>query len=114
MSEATGGAGLMSSMADYHLATGGKRLRALLPPWVCASLGAPEALETAITLGVGLELLHNGTLVHDDVQDGDALRRGEPTVWRRWSVASWKSNCGASAFCWKSRSLTKRPGRTPP
>ena len=72
-------------MAGYHLATGGKRLRALLPPWIAAALGGdPEA---ALGLGVGLELLHNATLVHDDLQDGDVVRRGQPTVWRRYGVA---------------------------
>ncbi|MCA9515620.1 MAG: polyprenyl synthetase family protein, partial [Myxococcales bacterium] len=69
----------------YHLATGGKRLRALLPIWLGTNLGGdPEA---AIPLGLGIELLHNATLVHDDLQDGDRTRRGEPTVWTVWGDA---------------------------
>jgi geranylgeranyl pyrophosphate synthase len=75
-------AGLIRRMLDYHLATGGKRLRALLPVWVCINLGRDA--EIAFDVGVGLELLHNATLVHDDLQDGDTHRRGRPTVWRRW------------------------------
>ena len=34
-----------------------------------------------------LELIHNFTLVHDDIQDGDATRRHRPTVWAIWGEA---------------------------
>ena len=85
LTEATAEAGLLGDMVRYQLDTGGKRLRALLPPWICHELGGP-ALE-ALDLGVGLELLHNATLVHDDLQDGDTVRRGQPTVWRVWGSA---------------------------
>jgi geranylgeranyl pyrophosphate synthase len=83
--ESIRGPGLMGEMLVYHLATGGKRMRALLPVWACINLGGrPEA---ALDLGVGLELLHNATLIHDDLQDGDTHRRGQPTVWYRWGAA---------------------------
>lgn len=77
--------GLVRNMIEYHLATGGKRLRALLPVWVCANLNSDT--DVAFDVGVGLELLHNATLVHDDLQDGDTHRRGRPTVWCRWGAA---------------------------
>jgi geranylgeranyl pyrophosphate synthase len=83
--ESNGASGLLGEMIDYHLATGGKRMRALLPVWVCVNLGG--AAEAALDLGAGLELLHNATLVHDDLQDGDTHRRGRPAVWHRWSMA---------------------------
>ncbi|EYF08699.1 isoprenyl diphosphate synthase/Farnesyl pyrophosphate synthetase [Chondromyces apiculatus DSM 436] len=76
--------GLVREMIRYHLATGGKRVRALLPVWVCENLGGDG--EAALDLGAGLELLHNATLVHDDLQDGDTHRRGHPTVWHRWGM----------------------------
>ncbi len=82
---ATAGDDLIARMVAYHLGTGGKRLRGLLPAWIAANLGGRG--EDALALGAGLELLHNATLVHDDVQDGDPVRRGQPTVWRRWGVA---------------------------
>jgi geranylgeranyl diphosphate synthase, type I len=70
---------VLSRIAVEHLATGGKRLRARL------SLAALEAMGRPRALGVGwaaaCELLHNATLVHDDLQDGDEARRGRPTVW---------------------------------
>lgn len=77
--------GLVRRIEEYHVSAGGKRLRALLPVWVCVNLG--QTPEMAVELGVGLELLHNATLVHDDLQDGDTMRRGQPTVWRRWGDA---------------------------
>ena len=67
------------SMVRGHLATGGKRIRARL------ALAAMEALDEPRDAGVAwaaaCELLHNATLVHDDLQDGDRVRRGHPTVW---------------------------------
>lgn len=81
---AVAGEGTLFSAARYHLDTGGKRLRAILPPWLAVNLGgAPEA---AFDLGVAFELIHNGTLVHDDLQDGDTQRRGLPTVWARYGM----------------------------
>ena len=86
---------LLDVAARYHLATGGKRLRALLPPWVCANLGGDPA--DALDLGVGFELLHNATLVHDDLQDGDTQRRGQPAVWARCGAAQ-AINVGDALF----------------
>jgi geranylgeranyl pyrophosphate synthase len=57
------------------LAAGGKRLRPLLV-FLCADGDAVSALRAA----VAVELLHMATLVHDDVLDRAALRRGRPTV----------------------------------
>ncbi|MBM4344755.1 MAG: polyprenyl synthetase family protein [Deltaproteobacteria bacterium] len=73
------GAALLRTMADQQLATGGKRLRGVLPMAVVAAADGPT--EAALALGAAVELVHNGTLVHDDVQDNDRLRRGQPTLW---------------------------------
>ena len=68
-----------------HLRTGGKRIRARLA-WACVrALGGSD--EAALWWAAACELLHNATLVHDDVQDGDRLRRGQPTVWARHGLA---------------------------
>lgn len=97
LQEVVSGPGLLDRMARYHLATGGKRLRMLLPGWVCHNLGGePEA---AANFGVGLELIHNGTLVHDDVQDGDEWRRGQPSVWKRWGQPQ-AINVGDAMYFW--------------
>ncbi len=72
-------------MAGEHLATGGKRLRARLALAATEALGGERA--DAIGWAAAVELLHNATLVHDDLQDGDAVRRGKPTVWAAHGMA---------------------------
>lgn len=78
-------AGDLATMACAQLATGGKRLRGLLPPALVAAGGGPVG--AALELGACIELAHNGTLVHDDIQDDDRERRGQPTLWTRHGVA---------------------------
>lgn len=74
---------LLTTMCDYHLGTGGKRLRALLPVLLAEALGADAP--GLYPFAAACEMLHNATLVHDDVQDRDGTRRGQPTVWARYS-----------------------------
>ncbi len=77
--------GPVQAMAIDALSSGGKRLRAVLPLLVAEALDvAPERL---LPLGAACEVLHNGTLVHDDLQDGDTTRRGAPTVWHQHGMA---------------------------
>ena len=72
-------------MAVEHLGTGGRRLRARLALGVADAFGAdPEA---AVGWATAVELLHNATLVHDDLQDGDPLRRNRPAVWAQHGAA---------------------------
>jgi len=99
-------AGLVREMIEYQLRTGGKRARALLPIWVCVNMGGRA--EAALDLGVGLELLHNATLIHDDLQDGDAYRRGQPTIWRRWGK-SQAINAGDALFFEAFRCFARAP-----
>ncbi len=47
----------------------------------------PAAMRRATAGAAAVEIVHNFSLVHDDVQDGDIERRGRPTVWRVWGVA---------------------------
>ncbi len=65
--------------AMTHLFTGGgKRLRAILPRLVGEAAG--EAHEGHYTLGACIEIIHNFTLVHDDIMDQDPIRRGLDAV----------------------------------
>ncbi len=68
-----------------HLATGGKRLRARLALAAAAALDVD--LRDASGWAAACELLHNATLIHDDLQDGDTTRRGRPTVWAAHGMA---------------------------
>ncbi|RLG78846.1 MAG: polyprenyl synthetase family protein [Thermoprotei archaeon] len=65
--------------ASAHLIkAGGKRLRPLATVLAGRMYGLPE--ELGIRAGASVELLHNFTLVHDDIMDKDTMRRGVPTV----------------------------------
>lgn len=68
----------------YPFSTGGKRWR----PGLCFAVGDLLGVDEAPLLdtATGIELIHNFTLVHDDIEDGDRYRRGEPTVWVREGV----------------------------
>ncbi len=75
----------LTSMSEYHLSTGGKRLRAILPIAIAEIYGKDPAW--MLPFASACELLHNATLVHDDLQDGDTTRRGAETVWVKFGVA---------------------------
>ena len=64
---------------------GGKLLRPSLVCFSCEALGGD--VSAALPLACALELVHNFSLVHDDIQDGDELRRGRPTVWKAFGTA---------------------------
>ncbi len=76
---------LGAQMLQAHLGAGGKRLRARL------ALASTEALDgradAALDWAVAVELLHNASLVHDDIQDQDRTRRGQPALWTRYGAA---------------------------
>lgn len=59
---------------------GGKRIRPLLCLFAARALGA--GADDAMAAAVAVELIHNFSLVHDDVQDRDAERHGRPTAWK--------------------------------
>ena len=73
----------------------GKRIRPLLVLLTCASVGGEW--ECALPGAAAVELVHNFSLVHDDIQDESPLRRGRPTVWTKWGVAQ-AINAGDALF----------------
>jgi geranylgeranyl diphosphate synthase type I len=85
----------VAEMLRYHLgiengdddgaASMGKLLRPSLVLFTAEQLG--EAPDHALPAAIGLELIHNFSLIHDDIQDHDETRRGRPTVWCRYGVA---------------------------
>lgn len=93
-------------MARYHLgwadldlnpasADAGKKLRPLLVIRCAEACGATA--ETAAPAAAAVELLHNFTLVHDDVQDQSTHRRHRETIWHHWGTAA-AINVGDALF----------------
>ncbi len=64
------------------VATGGKALRPTLCLLACEASGG--SIGNALPAAVSLELIHNFSLIHDDIQDGDRTRHHRPTVWAKW------------------------------
>jgi geranylgeranyl diphosphate synthase type I len=69
---------------DSERGKSGKRLRPLLVSLVFEALGGDGARVTPV--GAAVELLHNFTLIHDDIEDQDPRRHHRPTVWSVWGV----------------------------
>lgn len=70
--------------SHYVLAAPGKRIRPVLLLLSCKAVGGRVA--DALNAAVAIEMLHNFTLVHDDVMDNAPSRRGRPTVHTQWNV----------------------------
>ncbi|RLE34313.1 polyprenyl synthetase family protein [Candidatus Acetothermia bacterium] len=95
LEEALAGGGPLAATLRYHVGledeTGrrtenlGKLLRPSLVLFTASELGADPG--AALPAAVGLELVHNFSLIHDDIQDGDRMRRGRPTVWALHGMA---------------------------
>ena len=94
------------SMLNYHLgfanADGtttqvysGKRIRPVLSLLCCEACGGQT--EFALPAAAAIELLHNFSLIHDDIEDRDELRRGRPTLWKLWGDAQ-AINSGDAMF----------------
>jgi geranylgeranyl diphosphate synthase type I len=62
----------------------GKRLRPILCLLACAEVGGQA--RDSLPAAAAIEILHNFSLVHDDIEDGDEARRHRPTVWKLWGV----------------------------
>ncbi len=104
-----GAAPLLAGMARYHLGLAdaalrplaedvvdrGKRMRPAVALLSAGAAGGDPA--TAAAVGAAIELLHNFTLIHDDVQDESPTRRHRATVWRIWGVGQ-AINAGDALF----------------
>jgi len=71
--------------AMLHLIdSGGKRLRATLPYLIGELLGKPH--KSHYDVGAAIEIIHNFTLIHDDIMDNDSIRRGRPSVHEAFDI----------------------------
>ena len=78
---------LIHKMTGYHLKSGGKRIRPLLT-LASAKLCGYKNGNRDINLAACIELIHNATLLHDDVIDNSDLRRGVKTANSIWGNQS--------------------------
>ncbi|MCG8373539.1 MAG: polyprenyl synthetase family protein [Balneolales bacterium] len=67
---------------EYALGVGGKRIRPLLTVLANGMCGGNE--DDAFPAAMAVEILHNFTLVHDDIMDSADTRRGKPSVFKKW------------------------------
>lgn len=94
----------LHQMLTYHLgwdgeAAGpearGKRIRPLLLLLTCSAAGGNW--QAALPASAAVELVHNFSLIHDDIQDNSPLRRGRTTLWKHWGIAQ-AINAGDAMF----------------
>lgn len=109
------GADGLRTMLRYHLgfadaqgrperAPAGKRIRPALLLLAASVSGQPNAADSATPAAAAVELLHNFSLIHDDIEDGDTLRRGRPTLWNVWGIAQ-SINTGDAMFAMAHQAL---------
>jgi geranylgeranyl pyrophosphate synthase len=79
--------GLVSEVGASALAAGGKRLRPAL-----AFLSSSPDADAPVAAGVAVELVHMATLVHDDLIDGAAVRRGRASAWSEHGEVAAKAS----------------------
>ncbi len=91
----------------------GKRIRPLLLLLTTAACNANWA--SALPAAAAVELMHNFSLLHDDIQDNSPKRRGRPTAWMKWGVPL-AINAGDALFVLSNQSMLdliqSHPART--
>lgn len=105
------------NMLHYHLgwtdvrgntvvSDAGKRLRPLLCLWTCEAVGSNW--RDALPAAAAVELIHNFSLIHDDIQDDSDARRGRPTVWKVWGIPHG-INAGDAMFVMAQQAINEIP-----
>lgn len=87
--------GWVDASLDQVASNGGKRIRPILCLLSCQAAGGDW--QAALPAGAAIELLHNFTLIHDDIEDSSPTRRGRATVWKLWGLPQ-AINIGDSLF----------------
>lgn len=73
---------LLYAPIGYSLSGGGKRLRPMLVLLACGIFS--DNVQHALPAAAAVEVFHNFTLLHDDIMDNAAMRRGKPSVYAKW------------------------------
>ncbi len=102
---------LLHSMLTYHFGwnvaktkrgSQGKRIRPLLVLLTCASCNSDWT--SILPAAAAVELVHNFSLVHDDIQDNSPKRHGRETVWVKWGVPQG-INAGDALFALSNQAI---------
>jgi geranylgeranyl pyrophosphate synthase len=101
-----GAAEFLSEAIWYHLESGGKRIRPAICLLTCESLGGDSS--RALHVAAAVEILHNTLLIHDDLEDGDTVRRDREAVWVRYGLGN-AVNVGDYLFGAASRAILRSP-----
>lgn len=99
------------SAVNYQVLSPGKRIRATLPYLILTSLNSeltPAQYDSILWFGLAAELFHSATLCHDDVMDGDSVRRNLPTVWVKFGIPQ-AINAGDLLFSLADQSIFSAP-----
>src|SRR3972149_9423729 len=72
-------------LIKYQVALGGKRIRPVLASISSRLLGGKT--NNTVYAAAGLEIIHNYSLIIDDIIDNSPLRRGSPTVWKKFGTS---------------------------
>jgi geranylgeranyl pyrophosphate synthase len=110
LTDATCAPGRLGEAAAYLLERPGKRVRARLGLDLADSLQLLP--EQGIALAAAVELLHNASLVIDDVQDNDEMRRGRASIWRTFG-RSQAINLGTFLIAQSTALAARLPGISP-
>lgn len=78
---------LLTEVATYLVGSGGKRVRPAVMLLVYRACGGRER-DDIVDMATALELIHSATLLHDDIIDDSATRRGKQTAHRRYGLAT--------------------------
>jgi len=93
--------------------TSGKRIRPLLLLLCSASIDQNYSWRNALSGAAAVELLHNFSLIHDDIQDNSDIRRNRPTLWRMWGIPQ-AINAGDGLYALSNLAISNLVQKNPP
>ncbi len=76
---------LLTEIAGYVIGAGGKRVRPAVTILSYYVVGGSD-VNRAVRIATTLELVHSATLLHDDINDGGVMRRGQPAAFKKYGL----------------------------